>query len=540
MSKYVPWIIAFAALVLALFIHFENRRVMRNLERITQATLPPPVSPVGESSAASRPTAPSDETSSVAARTTSSSPSPAVTRLLRGVCLTPARNPLGGVEVTAVVSKAADSAVHKEYRRAVTDASGLFAVPWHLGEQVELLRAERDGYTAAELTLSDLTTTRAVELVLEPFASCEVQVFKNRPDGGLDRVSGPVTFYVLRRVAADSEKESAHEATQLTGRFVTIGAEQAEIANGRHVLQGYPQGVYKVAVVADNEYAESEPFSLGRAGQVIATVVLGNRQRFEGQVLSKSTQQPVPNAEVSLTPQKPPHPELTRALSLSTFTNEEGRFLFEKVVPSVYVLTISADGYTTHVVNELLIPAASDFSQPPVYYLQPGAPSLRVIVRDSEGRPLPAAKIVIYAQDPSALAPSHFAEADQSGEAIIPNMTPGRYTAIVSLTDAPQRQKQQEALVPEEGETTITVTFAPLVEVRGTVRLASGQPWAGLIYFLPRGLLGPKIFTKTDTSGGFQVMLEPGEYVVGRADQPPTSQLRVYREGNTDVLVTLK
>lgn len=539
MSKYVPWIIAFAALALALFIHIENRRVMRNLERITHATLPQPASTVAEHAATSRPPVLSDDTSSVSLRATTASSSPAATRLLRGLCLSPARTPLSGVEVTAVVSKAADSGVQKEYRRAVTDASGLFAVPWHAGEQVELLRAERDGYAAAELTQTDLTTTRTVELVLEPLASCEVQVFKNRPDGGLDRVSGPVTFYVLRRVAADSEKESAHEATQLTGRFVTIGAEQADIANGRHLLQGYPQGVYKVAVVAENEYAESEPFSLGRSGQVIATVVLGNRQRFEGLVLSKSTQQPVPNAEVSLTPQKPPHPELARTLSLSTSTNEEGRFVFEKVVPSVYVLTISADGYTTHVVNELLIPAG-DLLQPQVYYLQQGAPSLRVVVRDSGGRPLRGAKIVIYAQDPSALTPSHFAEADQSGEAIISNMTPGRYTAIVSLEEAPQRQKQHEALIPEEGETTITVTFAPLVEVRGTVRLASGEPWNGLVYFMPRGLLGPKIFAKTDTSGGFHVMLEPGEYVVGRADQPPTFRLRVYREGNTDLVVTLK
>ncbi|MCX7626671.1 MAG: carboxypeptidase-like regulatory domain-containing protein, partial [Candidatus Sumerlaeaceae bacterium] len=473
--------------------------------------------------------------------TATPSTSNASARLLRGVCLSPARNPLSGVEVTAVVGKGADLAMQKEYRRTITDASGLFAIPWHTGEQIELLRAERDGYAPAELTQTDFPTTRSVELILEPLASCEVQVFKNRPDGGLDRVSGTATFYVLRRVAAENETQNPHEATQLAGRFVTIGAEQVQVENGRHILQGYPQGVYKIAVVAENDYAESEPFSLGRAGQVVATVVLGNRQHFEGVVLSKSTQQPIPKAEISLVPQKLPHPDLARTLALKTTSDGDGRFVFDKVVPSVYVLTISADGYTTHVVNELLIPTASDSSSlQQVYYLEQGSPTLRILVRDSGGKPLQGAKIALYAQDPSAIAPTHFAEADQNGQALLSNLTPGRYTAIVSLADAPQRQKQQEVLVPERGEATITVTFAPLVEVRGTVRLTTGEPWNGLIYFVPRGLLGPKTFAKADASGGFQAMLEPGEYVVGRADQPATSQLRVYREGNTGVVVTLR
>ncbi|MCX7626655.1 MAG: hypothetical protein N2Z21_10680, partial [Candidatus Sumerlaeaceae bacterium] len=42
MPRYAPWIVAFSALALALFIYFENRRLMRNLEKITHATLPPP------------------------------------------------------------------------------------------------------------------------------------------------------------------------------------------------------------------------------------------------------------------------------------------------------------------------------------------------------------------------------------------------------------------------------------------------------------------------------------------------------------------
>jgi hypothetical protein len=108
------------------------------------------------------------------------------------------------------------------------------------------------------------------------------------------------------------------------------------------------------------------------------------------------------------------------------------------------------------------------------------------------------------------------------------------------MPDAPERQKYQEVLVPEQGSAVVKVNFRPLVEVQGTAKLSTGEAWNGLLYFIPRGQIGPKTFTRTNLDGSFRVELEPGEYVVGRADHPPTTLLRVYAQGNTDLVVTLK
>lgn len=538
MPKYAPWIIVAAVFGLAVFIYLENRSLMRRLEQITQANLPQPPatvapSPPGSGSSPVVPPAPTPTGPSQASLTPSRS-----SRLLRGTCLDPAKIPLPGVDVVAVIRDPIGD--KKEYRRVVSDASGQFAIQWQSPEQIEALRAERDGFAPAELSQADLETTRFVELILEPLASCEVQVFRNRPDGALDRYSGPATIYVLRRVPAEGEPQPTREVSQLPGRFVTIGAEQAEVKNGRHVLQGYPPGIYKIAIVNGEEYAESEPFSLNKIGQVVATVVLGTRQRFAGTVLSKLDQRPVAGAQVSLTPQKLPHPELEKSLTLRASTDSDGHFVFEKVVPSVYVLTIAADGYTTQVVDELTIPGGSEPPQPQTFYLQPGAPSLRVEVVGPDNQPVPGAKIAVYALNAPTVTPSHFADTDAQGVATVSSIVPGRYTVIVSMPDAPERQKYQEVLVPEEGSAVVKVNFRPLVEVQGTAKLSTGEAWNGLIYFIPRGQLGPKTFTRTNLDGSFRVELEPGEYVVGRADQPPTTLLRVYAQGNTDLVVTLK
>ncbi|MGC8741570.1 MAG: carboxypeptidase regulatory-like domain-containing protein [Candidatus Sumerlaeaceae bacterium] len=541
MHKYAPWIVIAAVLTLATFMYLENRRLIRKLERVTQVTQ---VTPPAESAAlrTKEQTLPRESTPVVVHAAHSPSPAaPAPSRVLRGLCLDPEHNAIPGVEIVAYVTKIGSSEPQTDHFRTVADQDGQFAIECREGETFDSLRAEREGYAPAELSREDLLSTRFVELVLEPLASCELQVLTTRPDGALDRYAGPATIYVLRREAvSDLAPPRSHEIPSLAGKFVTIGAEEATIQQGRYVLRGYPAGIYKIALVASDEYAESDPFSLNRTGQAVATIVLGSRHRFSGRVLSKSDLQPIAGAHVSLSLQKLPEAHLAKNLTYQTITDSEGRFVFEKVVPSVYVLTIAADGYTTQVVDEVTISAGVEQAEEPVYYLTAGAPALRLRVIGPDGLPAPA-KIVLFAIAPSQTAlGTRFAETDGSGQVIIENLLPGRFNLIVSLAANPNRQKQQEIVIPERGVQNVSVSFQPTVEVRGVARLAGGEPWGGLLYFVPRGAIGPKTFTKCALDGSFQVELEPREYLVGRADQLPSAQLRVYHSGNTDIAITLK
>ncbi len=538
MQKYLPWIVAAAVLALALFMYFENRRLIRSIEQITRAeplSTPRAVEPVPvrETSSMGGTTSPRAQL----AQSPSSNPLQGL-RLLRGRCLDTDRVPLAGVAIVASVVAPGQT----ESRRTVSDADGLFAVEWRDGEVLDFLRADRDGYAPVELAHNDLVSTRFVELVLEPLASCELQVFKTRNDGGLDRYVGPATIYVMRRAAPEDNSGmlTSRELSGVPGRFVTIGAEEATITDGRYDLRGYPPAVYKVAIVAGDEYAESEPFSLNRNEKSVATVVLGNRQKFAGRVLSKADQQPVKGARVWLSLQKVPEAHLAKNLTFESSTDHDGRFLFDKVVPSVYVLTIAAEGFTTHVVDEVTVASGDEQGTEHTYYLSATAPALRLQVLGPDGLPAPA-KVVLYsiASTPHA-AVTKFAETDSSGQTVFDNLLPGRYTLTVSLASDATRQKQQEIVIPERGVQNVNLVFQPTVQVQGTVRLDGREPWNGLVYFVPRGAIGPKKFAKCNLDGSFQVELEPGEYLVGRADQPPTAHLRIYASGNTDLVVNLK
>jgi hypothetical protein len=544
MQKYAPWIIVCAALALAVFTYFENRRLLRTLEQTARnapALVPSPAAATGAPGSL-------ETTSGAGAVGTLASPAaPAASplahptgRMLQGLCVDPERKPVPGAAVVAVVLKA--GVPDREFRNTVSDSNGRFGVPYAPGEQLETLRAEREGFAPAEVGAQDLATTRFVELLLQPLASCEVQLFRTMPNGALDRFSGKATFYVMRRTPTRAETEASEaprEATAVPGRFVTIGAEEVEVRDGHYLLQGYPEGVYKIAVVAQDDYAESEPFKLDRTGQVVATVVLGTRQHFGGRVLSKRDQSPVAGARVTMLPQKLPNARFAAQLQAATVTDRDGHFAFDKLVPTVYTLTIAADGFTTQVVDEVTVPAGAEPPREETYYLTPGAPEVRVSVVGPDGQPAQGAKVAAYNSDTPSPLPTHFAETDRQGSAVLRGLVPGRYMLIVTLPGGENRQKYRELIVEESNAQDVQIVFDPMVQVRGTARQSGGDVFTGLIYFVPRGSVGPKSFAKCDLQGMFRVELEPGDYVVGRGDQPPVTQVKVLALDNQNLTITL-
>ncbi len=541
MQKYLTWIVVATALALAIFTYFENRRLIRRLEETLQQR---EGAQIGPNRVPLQPTPVSTEEDSSAPRKSPSPRAPVqatpLPRILQGICRDPERKPIPGVQITAIVRGEADSP--QETVTAMSDSEGRFGITHEPGQTFLLIRGELEGYAPAEVSGEELANTRVVELTLHPLASCEVHIFFSRQDGALERYEGPATIYILRRTPAPGEPgatDFSREATARPGRFVTIGAENIEVHLGLHVLQGYPEGVYKIALVAGEEYAESEPFKLDRTGQVVATVVLGGRVRYVGRVLSKSDESPIPDAQVQLVPQKLPDSRIAQQLKKSAAAAADGRFAFEKVVPGVYALTIAADGFTTQVVEDLIISPDRPADAEDTFFLVPGSPELTLSVVGPDRAPARRARVAVYSPEAAMPLPTLFGETDSEGRLALKGLLPGRYSVIVTLPHDHNRQKQIELVVDAERMTTepIPVVFEPLVRVRGTARLTSGDPYTGLLYFVRRGTLGPKTFSKCNLDGVFQVELEPGEFSVGKGDQPASTLVKILALDDQEISV---
>lgn len=530
MQRYLPWIIAILAVSLAGLMYFENRRVLQQLRVVapTEATQPHRLAlPATPAKATATPT-PFAETGAPARSSipTTGGTSPHLT--LAGSCVDPRGHPIAGAKIISVWLLS-PPAQHRETRNTFTDERGAFAITYTPGEVLEYLRAEHNNFCSVDITKIE-SYSKSLRLVLEPRGHCEIQLFRQSGERTLDRYSGPATFYFMRRTPVEAENPTAldlAEATAQPGRFVVIGAEQASVQQGRHGVDGYPPGVYKVAVVAGNDYAESDPFKLVAGEPVVVTIVLGQRQRFSGYVLAEGTSQPVPRATVRLALQKSPAAHLPNGVEAETHTNSEGHFVFEKVIPSVYTLTISADNFTTRVVDELAIPSDDQNESEPIYFLKSEDTSFVISVIDYKSEPIRAARIALLGVAGAAASRTYFGETDQRGVCSFRGLPPGRYSLTVSLGEGSVRQKQLEVFVSEDQSPSLRVQFQRPVHVRGTVRDASGQPYAGLLYFVPRGAIGPKIFVKCDLSGQFQAQLEPGDYAVGRGGEPASLPAKI-------------
>jgi len=534
MQKYFPWIIAGLAVILALFMYIENRRVLHNLEKSVQVQVPQGVQPLTSPGTSVQPsvTAPSSgktPTSTSFQRNTSSLANVPPLLHLSGRCVQSDGTPLEGARITGVFLLPSSQEQKKDIRTTVTAAGGDFALPFIPGERLELLRSELDGFVASEVFSLELPTT-PVLLAMSRLGTCELQVFRIGTDQQFDRYNGEATIYVMRRRPTEQEQPGARvalEGTSGPGRFVTIGAERAIVKQGLHRLVGYPPGIYKVAVEAGEEYAESEPFKLEESTTSIATVVFGTRQRFGGYVYEEGTQRPIAGAKAKLKLQKQPSPAVGAHLEQRTIADDLGHFIFEKVVPGVYVLTLEADGYSTKVLEEITIPATNEPLPEQIYYLTRGSPRLRVKVVGADGQQgIKGAKLALLSVG-TQRGKTFFSSTDERGEAVFDQLVADRYLLSVSVADGHMRQKQTEVVVRESGVSEVVVQFAKTIRISGVARDAAGQAFNGLIYFVPRGSLGPKTFAKCNSEGNFDVELEPGDYSVGRADAPASKPVKI-------------
>ncbi|RMH31218.1 MAG: carboxypeptidase regulatory-like domain-containing protein [Candidatus Hydrogenedentota bacterium] len=535
MKSRLPWIIALAAVGFSGLLFLYTRSELRRIEALAglrdASTSTTVIQPLGqlEGAVAEPPQLASTPTSPP-------SPSAGSGIQLAGMTTDPNGIAIPNATVSAIVRDPTNQSRRRYTTR--TDAKGRFAFTFHEAGLVELLQAEREGYAPTELVNLPLPNEN-IRLVLPKLATIEIQIFQTVEGASqLARYSGPAQIYVLKRVSNDAEPEPSapREVTAFPGQFVTIGAEQANVRDGMYRMRGFAGGIYKVAVVAGEDYAESGPFKLETNEGSTCIVVLGTRQKFAGTVLSQSTKGPIPGAVVQLTMTSRPA-SAGPIQPYQTVTDNTGRFEFDRVIPGVYALTIAADGYTTKVVEEIQV-SGETAPTADTYYLVEGTPKLQIRVLNAKDKPVSEAAMVLLSVG-GPRQKTFFGKSSSEGIAVFDDLPAGKYLLTVSLPENPARQKQLEFVVEEGKNQTVEVRFDVTVRVVGLAKY-QGAPYQGLLAIVPRGRLAPKTFAKTDQSGIFQVELEPGDYTVSRAEETAGTLIKVPQLDTVNLEVELK
>lgn len=547
MKSRLPWIISAMAVAFAVVVFIFARSELKRIDAVrpgvagvTTGTAVAGLEPVGSE----KPTGQisvrgQDPAVASPAPMPDASPTPGAAvpaKSLKGTVVDSDGSPVRGAAVTAVtLERGGQSRARVE---GVSGENGSFEFTSLHADHVEVLRVEAAGFAPAEITDLSLPAD-GVRVTMKPLGAAEIQIFV-ATSGNANPVpfTGEATIYVMRRRSVDAEpaRGAVSEPNIAPGQFVTIGAEQAVIAAGRHLLRGFEAGIYKVAVIAGEEYAESEPFKLESPAGGGATVVLGTRQGLSGFVKSGATQQPVESAEVALASSSRPLVS-GGAKQRTALTGPDGLFEFGSVIPGVYTLTISASGHTSKTVEEVTVPAGAP-APPATYFLSQGTPSLTVSVSDSEGKPVAGAALVLISMGGSPPR-SYFGRTDSAGRRRFDPVQAGRHSVAVTMPDSTTRQKSVEVVVGEGEAKEIMVQFSVTVRVMGTVQ-SGGQPYQGLLSFVARGSAGLKQFAKCDGQGSFQIELEPGDYVVGRGDQPGITPVKIPQIENVTISIDLK
>ena len=319
--------------------------------------------------------------------------------------------------------------------------------------------------------------------------------------------------------------------------FVTELHKEISVRGGTHLVSGILPGLYRAGFVAAGEYAESQQFTVQPNVASDATVVLGQRQKLLGVVKSSVTQKPVPRADISLVMTSRPVVAGT-AVAASGAADDAGSFEIPGLVPGTYALTIGNTGFTTKTFEQIPV-LGGDAPAPPATYLLPeGQAALEVAVIDPDGRPIGGAPLVLYSVGASQPR-TFFGQADAAGLWRFEPVPGGRFMLAASHPRNRSRQLTVEVVVGDAERKRVEVRFGKPQRLTGRVR-HGGKPYEGLISFVQRGSAFSRQFARSDAEGFFTVELEPGDYVVGRDDNPGSALVSVRAAQTADLEVEVK
>lgn len=539
MKNKLPWILAAAALVMALVALLVALRSASladgYVSQLAGGGSPSPTpsvsgptgtAPVGtvtpQDPAAPTPTA-------VAASPT---PQPAGHSLsVRAV--DPAGQPVPGATVRLMY----DVDGRKVTSSVLGDAAGNAVVRGIAADQVDAISVEADGYERSDISASiPLPLDEVFTITLTALAGTRVRVMSvagGSPDGA--PYEGPATIYLMRRSGDGATTDTPARAPAQEG-YETVESRETRVTGGMHRVDNLPPGTYRAAVTTGDEYAESEPFSVQPGVASEAVVVLGRRQSLTVNVTTAGAREPVGGAQVRARMTSRP-PAAGAAPAVTGTTNQQGAVELQGLAPGTYAVEVVASGYATKTVEEVRVTATG--AQPPLAVaLAQGNSSVTVTVSDSDGRPIARAPLVLFAG--AAAGPrTFFGETDDAGTYRFDPVPAGRYTLSANHPESRSRlQRTAEVVVGDAEARQVTITFRRTQSLQGRARRA-GKPYEGLVSFVARSTEGTRHYARADTNGEFVVEMEPGEYVVGRDDQPGHSMVTIV-PGQTAVEVEIR
>lgn len=404
-----------------------------------------------------------------------------------------------------------------------TDGAGRFASQSMAANEIESLIVEADGFQRETLQKVPLPSSD-VSISLKSLAPLLIRVSTAAGNDNNEKTpyNGEASVCLIRRhTGQDTTRTlSVPQPNIAIGQYVTISESQVKVRDGLTTIQSPLPGIYKIGVKAGLEYAETPPFKIESSVGSEAQVVLGMKLQARGIVKSKTSRQPVAGARVVMTQSN--RPLVTGiAQAVHARTADDGRFQLDNLSPGTYVLTIGAEGFTTQSVEEISIvpPAQTSRTLPEAeYYLAELAPSVTVMVSDAGGKPVPRAPLVLFATG-SSQTRSYFGRSDGAGLFKFDAVPPGRYTLAITSPENRSRQKRTDLIVGDSEQKTADVRFAALVRINGTM-LAAGKPCEGLVLFTSRANALTQEYAKCDAAGAFVIDLEAGEYMASRPGVP--------------------
>lgn len=407
-----------------------------------------------------------------------------------------------------------------------TDARGRFLLRNLAAGRVAGLEVEAAGFAKSDPLPAFDPPLDGVEITLRRSAAASLRVFTATAAGDVRApFDGPATVFLLRTDAAESTAP----------RFAAVSADKVTVRDGLHPLRGLEPGLWRAAVQAGTEYAASEPFAAGVAGAPAPQpmVVLGQRQRLAGTVVSAADQSPIEGALVRLDPSdRPPTADMGRSHAVRA--DAAGRFVIDGISTGDYRLTLGAEGFSTKTLDSIAV-AAGPVPAPATFGLAKGQPSLTVSVVDGGGRPVARAPMVLTGTGPGSGGRVFFERTGADGRHRFDTIPAGAYRVSVTSPGNKARQKTADVTLAGGVAESVELRFRPTVKVAG-VATRKGVGFDGLLAFRDRAEVGPDQFARTGKAGVFAVDLEPAEYMVGEARRdgrrvlmrvPDTESLRI-------------
>lgn len=539
MKNKLPWVVAAAALVVALVALLVALRSASladgYVSQMAGGTMPSPTPAVPGAAAGAQPAGTAVPSGTAApSPTAAASPAPEPSGHSLSVrVVDPTGQPVPGATVRLMF----DVEGRKVTSSVLGDATGGAVVRGIGADQVDAISVEADGYERSDISASiPLPLDEVFTITLTALAGTRVRVLAvadGAPDG--KPYEGPATIYLMRRAGDDATTDSPTRAPSHE-RYETVESRETRVAGGLHRVDEVPPGTYRAAVTVGDDYAESEPFSVQPGVASETVVVLGRRQTLPVSVTAAGGREPVAGAQVRARMTSRP-PAAGVAAPVSATTTAQGTVDLPGLAPGVYAVEVSAPGFATKTVEEVRVTGAG--AQPPLAVaLAQGTSSVTVTVSDGDGRPIARAPLVLFAG--AAAGPrTFFGETDDAGTFRFDPVPAGRYTLSANHPESRSRlQRTAEVVVGDADARQVSVSFRKTQSLQGRARRA-GKPFEGLVSFVARTGDGTRHYARADENGEFVVEMEPGEYVVGREDQPGNSMVTIV-PGQTAVEVEIR